>query len=96
MSPLVLWLLASFASWRIAHLIARDSFPPTLALRRWRIRKSPTGFVTTLLACPLCVSAYSAGAVLGGMAVAGYSVPAPGLLWLATWGGASFIVLAVE
>ena len=95
MSPLTVWLLASFASWRLAHLVARDSFPPTVALRKRAIRRGPSSFWALLVTCPLCVSAYTSAAIVGAMAV-GYDVPAPVLVWLASWGGASFIALAVE
>ncbi len=96
MSVLALWLLASFAAWRLAHLVTRDSFPPMVALRRRVVRRGPGEWLALLVSCPLCVSAYTSAGVLVGVAWAGYSIPVPGLVWLAVWGGASFVAQAVE
>jgi hypothetical protein len=78
--------IAVLATWRLAHLVAREDGPFDLIVRL-RARTGD-GVLGQLMDCPYCLSLWFAVPFAFSMA---HSVPAWGAAWLAISGGASFL-----
>jgi hypothetical protein len=85
-SPWFRLTVAVLATWRIAHLIAREDGPFD-AVVRLRVRAG-AGFLGTLMDCPYCLSLWIA---VPFAFLLGRSPVAWGTAWLAISGGASLL-----
>lgn len=101
----LLYILMSFASFRMTRLITKDDFPPI----RWTREKIITArpdvvrkdidetfysehwWLGTLVTCGWCASAYVSGAMVACVWFM-VGMPMPILIWLAVWGAAAFLV----
>lgn len=75
-------LIIGLASARLARLALDDSI---FDEPRDEILDHTEGKLATLLSCPWCVSAYTTGALIAVVDLAGFSVPLPFVVWLAAW-----------
>jgi hypothetical protein len=83
--------IAILATWRVAHLIAREDGPFDVIVR---LRKrAGEGVIGQLMDCPYCLSLWLAAPFAAALA---HSVPAWLAAWLAISGGASVIERLAE
>lgn len=81
-------LLITLTAWRLARAIAKDDFPPSVAVRTWVAERAGKGSAWHyLVECVPCASAYTSGLIVVGT-IATVGLPAPALTWGAAAGGA--------
>ena len=81
-------LLITLTAWRLARAIAKDDFPPSVAVRTWVAERTGQGSAWHyLVECVPCASAYTSGLIVVGTSAA-VGLPAPCLMWGAAAGGA--------
>jgi hypothetical protein len=81
-------LLITLTAWRLARAIAKDDFPPSVAVRTWVAERTGQGSAWHyLVECVPCASAYTSGLIVVGT-IATVGLPAPCLVWGAAAGAA--------
>jgi hypothetical protein len=90
-SPWFRFVVAVFATWRLARLVAREDGPFEIIVKL-RVRAAD-GFVGQLMDCPYCLSLWLAAPFAFALAD---TVMAWVAAWLAISGGASFIENLLE
>lgn len=90
-SPWLRLTLAVLATWRVAHLVAREDGPFDVIVR---VRaKAGNGMIGRLMDCPYCLSLWLAAPCAFVLA---HGAAAWLLAWLAISGGASFLEKLAE
>lgn len=98
---MITWIVVvSLAAYRITRFCIEDSmFDGTrLRLILWLKEKRSllASKVLDLIECPYCLSVWACAGVVSVVDVLGFSVPLPGLVWLASCGGTMIVWMIVE
>ncbi len=90
-SPWFRFVISVLATWRVAHLIAREDGPFDVIVKL-RLRAG-NGFLGRLMDCPYCLSVWIAAPFAFSLA---RTIPSWIAVWLAISGGASILENALE
>lgn len=102
MSPWLVLVILSLATFRLTRLVTADDFPPIL-WARWKLQHAKPlirkidgdedyWWLGELVSCLWCASAYISGGLVLITWLLGVSIPLPIFFWFATWGAGAFIV----
>jgi len=93
-SPWLRLTIAILATWRVAHLVAREDGPFDLIVRLRA--KAGNGMIGRLMDCPYCLSLWLAAPCAFALTPLAHGAAAWFLAWLAISGGASFLERITE